>query len=1088
MAVADQLNYSRRLNSPDVLERIKAVIELSESKDPELNEIFLSTLEDKTNWVRWAAASHSGSQSSPKAIRKLIPLLIDPYIPSRAVAKEALKRIGREAVPELLAVLKDDSVIKANEFVAELLRLESSAGDRPARAGKGGLRPPVAELLGEIGDDRAEWPLVVILKQALENGDQSLLDAAAKALLGNFAWDLLDRVQWALLAVASRDWDWAVTLRTFAVEPLLAALRMGHAEAAKALGEIGDRRATPLLVRILETDPASTPKPVAHRKLQVAAAEALGKIRDPLSYDALAEAAERGLGRSFSFEDSAVPEAAVKALGELGDRRASAILMQRESSCAVEALGKIGDESAIPLLLHRLASDFLANRESVAIALYRLGWEPAANRERALKAISLRRWDDLPALGPAAVLPVLRAMRATDLSTRDCMVKAIRKVVVADGDKSGEALGWKAVGALRKTIIGESGSATEPLATPLLISILEDDSCDEVEDRWLFGCDDTQSAAAWVLGELRCQSALGALTASLCAKRASVRASAAQALGKIGNVGTIEPLLAALKDSRWEVRASAAEALGNLGKPEAIGALTALFSDAEPRPRLAAAMALVKLDRRESLDVVAKLLLSHKDYDIRREAAACLGRSGDRRGVTMLVAALTDSDARVGLAAVEALAQLGWQAADDHERSLVAIAKREWDSVASLGGKAAGALRAALARPDRDGEMHTRALLCLESIGFVPGSDAERSWHLCAIGDWDGCAALGAFSIEPLVSVLLDTSKARGTRASAAKTLGNIGLDVVARLLSTLDLARRPERRSKVHQEPWVVQLACALRNLAVADSLTEIDEGRVVSALLDVLRSKEEDGSASVRSSAAIALGDVAERMAVMPLLQLLKQRESTERARARALPLLLALQQVDEIEGHPLFSDRALRILLPVVREVSLGLHDSAVDALAEIDQMITVPLIEVLRSSDRSDDGTKLSGDDGGYWIINSLGKIGTAHAIWGLSNWPFLPVLVDALHCDDSQTRQSAARALGDIGDTSATDPLTDLASQDTSSDVRRIAIEALGTTGDRSSRRLLGFLSQKAKETENEEGRAAVWALNRINDRRRNSER
>jgi HEAT repeat protein len=99
-----------------------------------------------------------------------------------------------------------------------------------------------------------------------------------------------------------------------------------------------------------------------------------------------------------------------------------------------------------------------------------------------------------------------------------------------------------------------------------------------------------------------------------------------------------------------------------------------------------------------------------------------------------------------------------------------------------------------------------------------------------------------------------------------------------------------------------------------------------------------------------------------------------------------------------------------------------------------------------------------------------------------------VLVDALHCNDWQAQQSAARALGDIGDISATDPLIELAIQHTYPDVRRVAIEALGTTGNPSSGCLLEFLGQKAKETGDEEGRTAAWALNRINERRKNGER
>lgn len=356
----------------------------------------------------------------------------------------------------------------------------------------------------------------------------------------------------------------------------------------------------------------------------------------------------------------------------------------------------------------------------------------------------------------------------------------------------------------------------------------------------------------------------------------------------------------------------------------------------------------------------------------------------------------------------------------------------------------------------------------------------------------DGRAELVAVSIGPLVSALLDTNNAGKTRASAAKTLSNIGRDVVVPLLRTLDLALRPARGPDPFQEYLAIRLARALKNTALVHSLVDIVEGRVASALLDILQNKKNglDDDNFVRADAAIALGDVGERMAVRPLFEVLKQREHPKLSRAEALPLLRALDQIDKTGAQPFSADykRDLSILLPILRDISLGVHDSAAHALAEIDQTITVPLAELLQSSRGSDGGPTSWSNQVGQWIINSLGQIGTAHAIWGLSNWPFIPVLVDALHCNDWQAQQSAARALGDIGDISATDPLIELAIQHTYPDVRRVAIEALGTTGNPSSGCLLEFLGQKAKETGDEEGRTAAWALNRINERRKNGER
>ena len=235
----------------------------------------IQALGDSNSAVCCAAAEALGKLGDPQAIPALIQALghdTDPFADDldldavddldldavldavyrdavRAVAAEALVKIGTPAVPALIQALRDRSE---------------------------NVRFAAAEALGKLGDPQA----VPALIQALGDSDWYVRRAAAEALvkIGTPAVPALIR------ALGDSDSDvravaaWAlVKIGTPAVPALIKALGDWWSEnvrraAAEALGDLGDPQAVPPLIQALGDD---------WDAVRFAAAWALGKLGDP---------------------------------------------------------------------------------------------------------------------------------------------------------------------------------------------------------------------------------------------------------------------------------------------------------------------------------------------------------------------------------------------------------------------------------------------------------------------------------------------------------------------------------------------------------------------------------------------------------------------------------------------------------------------------------------------------------------------------------------------------------------------------------------------------------------------------------------
>jgi hypothetical protein len=160
----------------------------------------------------------------------------------------------------------------------------------------------------------------------------------------------------------------------------------------RALAEINDERAYPLLLAALESDVMSVRMAdillmlgppigpyllercpaLANPRTQALYVRLLGLLQEPLALDMLLPLAQAA--------DLHLRLEAVIALGAIGDARAVAVLqtaladsaghVRAEAACA---LGRIGDQSSVPALCERLADPVRAVRYSAARALIQLG-------------------------------------------------------------------------------------------------------------------------------------------------------------------------------------------------------------------------------------------------------------------------------------------------------------------------------------------------------------------------------------------------------------------------------------------------------------------------------------------------------------------------------------------------------------------------------------------------------------------------------------------------------------------------------------------------------------------------------------------
>lgn len=292
----------------------------------------------------WAAANHVAEELTALG-KAAVPILIEALSDQNAKVREGVARVlGKirdpHAVPALERALQNEQLAPENE----------EGDDTDARA-------EAALALGAIGDSSAFEPLTTKLADALETDwtlSWYIIDAlgmlgntrAVPLLIGAVEHSDIDVQKSALHALVSFG-------PQVAVAPLVDIVldkdsRAVRTLAVRALGTIGDPRAAPALVRVIEDHGND-------KYLRGGAAKALGQVGADEAYNLLLQVFKSG------NEDEDVRRGAAVGLGHLGDRRAlDPLLAALEDAdwplrhSLAEAFGYLGDQRAIEPLIKLL--------------------------------------------------------------------------------------------------------------------------------------------------------------------------------------------------------------------------------------------------------------------------------------------------------------------------------------------------------------------------------------------------------------------------------------------------------------------------------------------------------------------------------------------------------------------------------------------------------------------------------------------------------------------------------------------------------------------------------------------------------------
>jgi HEAT repeat protein len=713
---------------------VSSALQILTTIDVDVVSPLIELMEDAEADVRIQAALALGEQRDRRATPALLSALSDPDANVRFHAIEALGKIGDPAALESLA-----AAAESGDFFLAFAALDALVhlGD-PAVASRlaplladQSLRPAVADALGELGDEAAVEPLArvlnergapvgsivhslarlharldgrygqgphiaaIVARSITPEGSQQLLDALASArgnevrpfavVLGWIRTPAVHRALTRLLGEPSaRDEVLEALVRSGAdvVDLLVEQLNglddeVRHA-AVTALGRVGDSRATPALVQLLD----------GHPSLVVTVAVALAKVGDARAFEPLFS--------KLGHPDPAVRQAVIGALNSIGHPEMPARIVglldaedPRTRESAARIAGYFGYVECADRLLAHLDDPDEAVRRAVVEHL------PFLDDSRVAGYLSRAIASETPRVRAAAALALSRVEDPT----------TVPPLVAALGDDDG----WVRYYAVRAVAQRQLGSAVARVS-----ELAEHDSAMHV-----------RLAAIETLGAIGGSSPVPVLATLVASTVPEIAAAAQRALAGIDDPAAWPPLHRALRDEDPIRRRATVEALttavreeivetlqwiaagdgdaptslaslGTLGRiaagsspiaDAAVSALVALL--AEPARRADCTALLATLPARH-VDRIA-VALSHPRPDVRTAAVDVLGRMKHPAASAWLRRALADQAASVREAAIVAFRHLGSRGL---EQPLAVLARQDPDpgvrrAAAALVGSAA---------------------------------------------------------------------------------------------------------------------------------------------------------------------------------------------------------------------------------------------------------------------------------------------------------------------------------------------------------------------------------------------------------------
>lgn len=338
-----------------------------------------------------------------------LPLVYAAYHPDKKMrigALFALTRFGERCAPHIITALEDPD-LDVQHTVYQILKEQDGNWGLPRVGGPAlsvgtppeGFSPaatPVAPGAPPVSLDGITDPHELAGFLDHTNKDVQMNAAMALSMMGAAAAPALIEAFAGSKEARATAAEVLGSLGPDAVEPLMNALSDTRSDvvvgAASVLGKLGDKRAVPALITLLDRNADNT---------GIVAAEALGYLGDTESVDALI--------RALNGTDNELQSGAARALGYIGDERAVSSLIEAMGSedfsvrrIAIDALTGIG-ENSIPYLTEALLHSERGVRSGAAECFTQIGYTPKTEQERINLLVANEEWLELTQIGAAAV-------------------------------------------------------------------------------------------------------------------------------------------------------------------------------------------------------------------------------------------------------------------------------------------------------------------------------------------------------------------------------------------------------------------------------------------------------------------------------------------------------------------------------------------------------------------------------------------------------------------------------------------------------------------------------------------------------------
>jgi HEAT repeat protein len=690
---------SEQLKSDDEVIRLRATRQLSEQNTgaPPIDAL------GDTSWqVRRAAVGGFADQTTPDAIAQLIEIVRNKHtdLATLNASLSALTLAKQDSLPHLLALLdSDDANVRMYTALAlgnmqdarAVPRLIALIEDRDLNVAYHAI-----EALGRIGSSAAVEPLLRVVRVRDPYLSFAALDAIAAIGEPAAMPDVIALIDDAMIGTAAID----------------------------TLAAIGNEQAAPPLAAAFATSDAPT-----------SVCNALARIHDRLQQDygegeLIADMvrihidpviASRIVSTIPQATDAELPGVA-RVLGWLRfpgvEGTLCSLLAHKPSRLnAQEALVAFGPR-AVPCLIDSLKDDAPEVRQAAAAVLGRIGGAES------VKALVDVLDNDVPevivaaaaALGsigsPAAFDQLVPLLGHTDAAVRHAAVSAINSVAHPETSRRIRTLLTNSNSLVREGAVKVAGYFGFADTFDVVISLLQDDS------------PHVRRAVVEHLPFFDHPRSVHALDRALGDDDVRVRAAAGRALVHLDAASAERLLAQPLRDNDPRVRYQAVQAVGvHKVKSFAPQLRELLAGDIAMPVRIAAAIALGELQDHEAGPLL-KEAAQHPEPDLACPAIMALARIPRADARTVFEAALSASDSRRQLAAIEAVAHI-----PDYLPKL-----REVASAAGDERIAASALNALARSGDSDSIAHVVALSerddrrneCINALANAPVSEVAQ--------------------------------------------------------------------------------------------------------------------------------------------------------------------------------------------------------------------------------------------------------------------------------------------------------------------------------------------------------------------------